>query len=195
MNGGFVEGRDAGKETVEDWECADDCPIWMLDAQSGDRPGMSGGGKHRADYAGGMFGAVDSTSTARGDKGGASRFYYSAKTSREERDRGLEDFEDVAQGVGALRDGARSKTAKNGHPTLKPIDLCRYYARLLLPPPRKDGKPRRLLVPFSGAGSEMIGALQAGWDEVVGIELVPKHAEWARARIAKGKIFQNEKKR
>jgi site-specific DNA-methyltransferase (adenine-specific) len=84
--------------------------------------------------------------------------------------------------------------ARNAHPTLKPIDLCRYYARMLLPPPRKDGKPRRLLVIYSGAGSEMIGALQAGWDEVVGIELVPKHAEWARARIAKGQIIRNAKR-
>jgi site-specific DNA-methyltransferase (adenine-specific) len=194
MNGGFIESRGTGMETVEAWECVDDCPISLLDAQSGNRPGMSGGGKHRPDYAGGMFGGIDSVGTARGDQGGASRFFYSSKVSREERDRGLEDFETVAKGVGALRDGPRQGTAKNGHATLKPIDLCRYFARMLLPPPRKDGKPRRLILPYSGAGSEMIGALQAGWDEVVGIELVPKHAEWARARIAKGQIIRNAKR-
>lgn len=77
----------------------------------------------------------------------------------------------------------------NTHPTLKPIDLCKYLARLILPPPRVDGKPRRLLVPFSGAGSEMIGALQAGWDEVVGIELEAEYDTIAKARIMNGGVF------
>ena len=70
------------------------------------------------------------------------------------------------------------------HPTLKPIDLCSHLARLLLPPPRPDGRPRRLLVPFSGAGSEVIGALRAGWDEVVGVELDLENATQSRRRIA-----------
>jgi len=182
-----------GKETIDAYECVEGCPVRLLDLQSGDRPGMSGGGRHRPDYPGGMFGGVDSTDTARGDRGGASRFFFTSKVSREERDRGLENFETVPHGVGAMRDGSRQGRAKNGHSTLKPIDLCRYFARMLLPPPRADGKPRRLLVPFSGAGSEIIGALQAGWDEVVGIELVPKHAAWAMARIAKGQIIRHSK--
>ena len=46
-------------------------------------------------------------------------------------------------------------------------------------------------MPYSGSGSEMIGCLQAGWDEVVGIELDPKHAEKARLRISKGRIVQH----
>lgn len=65
---------------------------------------------------------------------------------------------------------------------LKPIALTEYLANLILPPPRDT--PRRLLVPFSGAGSEMIGALRAGWDEVVGIELSQEYADIAHARIA-----------
>ena len=186
----------------------------LLDQQSGNRPGMSGGGKHRPGYAGGMFGAKDDETSARGDQGGASRFFkeatvteeeiaehtewcrffYTTKVGREERDRGLEDFPVTSLGRETLNGIERPGHARNAHPTLKPIDLCRYYARMLLPPPRKDGKPRRLLVIYSGAGSEMIGALQAGWDEVVGIELVPKHAEWARARIAKGQIIRNAKR-
>ena len=43
--------------------------------------------------------------------------------------------------------------------------------------------PRRLLVPFSGSGSEMIGALLAGWDEVVGIERETEYCEIAEARL------------
>ena len=43
--------------------------------------------------------------------------------------------------------------------------------------------PRRLLVPFCGSGSEIIGALRAGWDEVVGIEIEPEYIEIAEQRI------------
>jgi site-specific DNA-methyltransferase (adenine-specific) len=53
---------------------------------------------------------------------------------------------------------------------------------MLLPPPRADGAPRRILVPFSGSGSEMIGCLLAGWDEVIGVEMSAEYAEIARAR-------------
>lgn len=42
---------------------------------------------------------------------------------------------------------------------------------------------RKILVPFSGSGSEMIGALLAGWDEVVGIEREPEYVEIAEARL------------
>jgi site-specific DNA-methyltransferase (adenine-specific) len=194
MAGGVINSRGAGVEEVEDWECAPGCPVRILDEQAGDRPGMSGGGKHRAGYAGGMFGGIDSTSTARGDRGGPSRFFYTSKASRKERDRGLEGTT-VAQGfgVGALRDGGRGKEVLNDHQCIKPIDLCRYYARLLLPPPLKDGKPRRIVVPYSGSGSEILGCLLAGWEEVVGIELDPKHAEKARLRISKGFSWHAEK--
>lgn len=198
MNGGFIEGRTAGVETVEAYECVDDCPNVMLDQQSGVSKSLSESYvAQRKTFVTGVDIASRAPTTliqGYGDEGGASRFFYCSKVSRAERDRGLEDFETVAKGADSLRDGSRRGSAKNGHATLKPIDLCRYYARMLLPPPRADGKPRRLLVPYSGAGSEIIGALQAGWDEVVGIELVPKHAEWARARIAKGRIIQNAKK-
>ena len=190
-------GQD-GKETIAAWECESDCPVRILDQQSGKTKSPSASYvAHRKTLKTGVDIASRAPTTliqGHGDEGGASRFFYTSKVSREERDRGLHDFETVAKGVGALRDGSRRGLAKNGHATLKPIDLCCYYARMLLPPPRRDGKPRRLLVCYSGAGSEMCGALQAGWDEVVGIELVPKHAEWARARIAKGQIIRNAKK-
>ena len=71
---------------------------------------------------------------------------------------------------------------RNTHPTVKPIDLCRYLATLLLPPAAYG--PRRLLVPFSGSGSEMIGAGLAGWEHVQGIELEAEHVAIAAARLA-----------
>lgn len=67
------------------------------------------------------------------------------------------------------------------HPTIKPIDLNTHLATMLLPP--DSFQPRRLLNPFSGSGSEIIGALQAGWDEVTGIELNQEYTEMAEGRI------------
>ena len=68
------------------------------------------------------------------------------------------------------------------HPTLKPISLCRWLATLLLPPP--EYAPRRILVPFAGSGSEMIAALLAGWEHIVGVELIPEYCDIAHARLA-----------
>ena len=138
----------------------------MLDAQGGvlsfnpagafahGQPAGWPGGKNNI----GRDGAAQRSVFGYGDSGGASRFFYCAKVGRAE------------------RGGSR-------HPTMKPVALCEYLARLLLPPPREDGAPRRLLVPFSGAGSEMIGALTAGWDEVVGIERETEYVADAARRM------------
>ncbi len=94
------------------------------------------------------------------------------------------DREDGAPGAVNARSGASPDGgARNHHPTLKPIALTRYLARYVLPPAR-DGVPRRLLVPFAGAGSEMIGAVLAGWEDVQGIELEPDYVAIANARLA-----------
>ena len=71
--------------------------------------------------------------------------------------------------------------SRNTHPTLKPIALTRWLATLILPPPLDE--PRRILIPFAGVGSEMIGAMQAGWDEIVGVELHRKYTAIAKARL------------
>lgn len=72
-------------------------------------------------------------------------------------------------------------TRRNIHPTIKPLTLARWLATLLLPPARYG--PRRLLVPFAGTGSEMIGGMLAGWDEVEGVELTEDHIPIAEARF------------
>jgi len=65
-----------GKESqVPTWYCGPWCPAPLIDASSGNRPGMSGGGNHRPDYGGGMFGGINSSHTVYADEGGASRFY------------------------------------------------------------------------------------------------------------------------
>lgn len=112
-------------------------------------------------------------------------FKYTAKASRSERNMGL-----VNPGprrkrnvtTGGKAGAAPERPGANNHPTVKPLALTRWLATLLLPPP--EYAPRRILVPFAGSGSEMIGAELAGWEEIVGVELEAEYAEIARARLA-----------
>lgn len=122
-----------------------------------------------------------------GDAGGASRFFkviesrideadpffYCGKVMPKERNAGLDELDWKATDDGRNKSidnpFLRGETVrKNTHPTLKPIKLTTYLAKLLLPPDKYS--PRRLFVPFSGVASEMIGGVLAGWDEVVGVE-------------------------
>lgn len=117
------------------------------------------------------------------DSGSAARFFYCAKSSKSERNAGLEGFEDKITNDGRKTDidnaFQRGKTErKNHHPTVKPLSLTKYLATLIKPP-----TGGRLLVPFSGSGSEMIGALQAGWEYVEGVELTEEYIPIAEARI------------
>lgn len=70
------------------------------------------------------------------------------------------------------------KDGSNFHSTVKPLSLTKYLATLIKPP-----TGGRLLVPFSGSGSEMIGALQAGWEYVEGVELTEEYIPIAEARV------------
>ena len=80
-----------------------------------------------------------------------------------------------------LKEGHKGKGIANHHPTVKPIALNRWLASLLLPP--SSVKPRRLLIPFAGVASEGIGALQAGWDEVVMVEKSREYVRIGRRRM------------
>lgn len=100
-----------------------------------------------------------------GDTGSAARFFYCAKSSTSERGAGLDNG--------------------NLHPTVKPLALTEYLARLILPPELDE--PRRLFVPFAGVGSECIGAMRAGWECVTGVELM-NDAEHPYVDIARQRI-------
>lgn len=147
-----------------------------------------------------------------GDSGGASRFfkqthwayeiaerieeadpiYYCTKAARAERDAGLQDSEfhsgadlvnrkDGSAGMNSPRAGAgRTSGGRNTHPTVKPIDLNLYLATLLLPP--EEYAPRRILIPFCGSGSEAIGAMLAGWEEITGVDFTPEYIGLAALR-------------
>ena len=121
-----------------------------------------------------------------GDSGSASRFFYTAKASKSERNAGLEGFEEkeremmaqMGQGNTPQQTPHQNTPQANHHPTVKPLSLTKYLATLIKPP-----TGGRLLVPFSGSGSEMIGALQAGWEYVEGVELTEEYIPIAEARI------------
>lgn len=101
---------------------------------------------------------------------------YMPKPTKKEREAGLENLEPIVQA--RLNPGGLSrekrwgpKEKRNNHPTVKPIKLNIWLYSIFLPPPSVG--VRRVLIPCSGSGSEMIGALLAGWDEVIGVELDP----------------------
>ena len=129
------------------------------------------------------------------NSGSASRFFYCAKSSKSERNAGLDNMPDMPmamsnQAKAELKRGNTDfaghkegdwngvKMLKNHHPTVKPLSLTKYLATLIKPP-----TGGRLLVPFSGSGSEVIGALQAGWEFVEGVELTEEYIPIAEARI------------
>lgn len=164
-----------------------------LDKQTGNlKAGKATANSGAMGYHGGRRGSTPEMTYA--DDGGASRFffnvqqqideadpiYYCSKVSTSERNAGLdESFEekrtdatyrpndDGTKGIQSRLHGATVK-GRNSHPTMKPITLAQYLATLLLPP--EAYAPRRIMVPFSGVGSEMIGCALAGWEQIVGIE-------------------------
>ena len=97
-----------------------------------------------------------------GGKQGPSRFFYSAKASKAEREAGLEPTDD----------GSRA----NKHPTVKPIALMRWLVRLVTPP------GGTVLDPFTGSGSTGVACVAEGFD-FIGIEQDLESLRTARARI------------
>lgn len=96
---------------------------------------------------------------AYGDHGNASRYFYCAKTSKDERKLGL---------------GGEIKA--NTHPTVKPVELMRYLVRLVTP------KGGLVLDPFMGSGSTGMAAREEDF-QFVGIERELEYYEIAKARI------------
>lgn len=180
---GLLYGGEDGMETVEAWECVPGCPVAALDEQSGERPG---GGSIRNGYGMGYPGgdAVREREPM-DDTGGASRFFYCAKSSSAERNAGLDGLPMTAKPTwssgeanpGAFQSDGTASHARNVHPTVKPIELMRWLVRLVTSP------GGIVLDPFAGSGTTGIAAVLEGFD-FVGVERDDAYAEIARARIA-----------
>lgn len=124
---------------------------------------------------------LDTTLRGHSDSGGASRFFYCAKSSKSERNAGLTNQtpQVVSDGREKSIDNPflRGETERlNTHPTVKPIKLMRYLCRLVTPP---NGT---ILDPFMGSGSTGIAAQEENF-KFIGIEIDPAYYEIARNRI------------
>jgi DNA modification methylase/transcriptional regulator with XRE-family HTH domain len=119
------------------------------------------------------------------DPGGASRFFYQAKTSRAERNAGLEGFEEkegLEAKLASLSDPRMDRPQErrpqaNNHPTVKPINLMRWLCRLVTP------SGGLILDPFLGSGTTGAAAVLEGFD-FIGIERESAYVAIAEARIA-----------
>ena len=153
------------------------------------KSGNLNAGHKRGDGTGNSFkgGGGVVTGNYGGESGSASRFFYCAKASKSERNKGLEGFEEKKNrplGISSwknLTNGSGNVMGpvapqKNNHPTVKPVKLMQYLCRLIT---QKGGT---ILDPFMGSGSTGIGAKLEGFD-FIGIEREREYYKIARARI------------
>lgn len=131
---------------------------------------------------------VKSAADGFSDSGSAARFFYCAKTSKTDRNEGLDEFERKAKvfngqsdkpagnAKGSVEDKFSTQPSANNHPTVKPTELMRYLVRLVTPP------HGIVLDPFMGSGSTGKACAYEGFD-FIGIEQSAEYVEIARARI------------
>ena len=184
-----------GNETIEDWDCHEDCPIRILDEQSGvSKSQRSERGNINDNLVYGKYKPQEDTLRGHNDKGGASRFFYVAKASKSERNKGLDDFEEKPlafsnQAKAELKrgnaefDGGQAKGhgnsirhLKNFHQTVKPIKLMQYLVKMITPP---NGI---VLDPFCGSGTTGVACKLDGF-QFVGMEQDPEYSKIAESRI------------
>ena len=129
------------------------------------------------------------TYTPRSDSGSSARFfksfYYVAKASKRERDRGCEGLEAKRQWASEKREassfdifqnGKPPMVAKNNHPTVKPLALMKYLIQMITP----EGGV--VLDPFAGSGSTLVAAKELGYD-FIGIEMTEEYIPIIEARL------------
>jgi len=100
-----------------------------------------------------------------GDSGGASRFFYTAKASKSDRNAGLPPGEE------------------NDHPTVKPTDLMGWLLRLVEMPGQN-----LILDPFCGSGTTLYVAQQMGLP-AIGIDQDEESCELASKRLSEPSLF------
>jgi site-specific DNA-methyltransferase (adenine-specific) len=123
-----------------------------------------------------------------GDTGSAARFFYCAKTSKRDRNEGLDGFKEknnrkmmgnannTAETASVGFERFQGTPSANNHPTVKPTALMQYLVRLITPP---NGI---VLDPFMGSGSTGKACAYEGFD-FIGIDQSAEYVEIARARI------------
>lgn len=188
-----------------------ECPCYILDKQSG--VSITGASKPKQKYSGGNLGGGNAIKDYPSSKGGASRFFYTAKVSKKERNMGLDNIEKEVE-VKFVKGGLKCENCnkwknsgnpcicnepnfveqpfnstpnKNSHPTVKPINLMTYLCRLITPP---NGV---ILDMYMGSGSTGISALLEGF-KFVGMEMDDDYFNIAEARINNYEQYRQFKK-
>lgn len=123
-----------------------------------------------------------------GLKDDVSRFFYCAKASKAERNKGLEGMPlKESGGLSGTKDKSlktgsgneRDNLNQNFHPTIKPIKLMEYLIKLVTPP------GGTVLDPFMGSGTTGVATTQLGF-KFIGIERESEYLEIAKKRIEAG---------
>jgi DNA modification methylase len=128
-------------------------------------------------------------------------YVYEPKVSKSERNAGCEEFEEKEMGKnqssldgGKILTGSgneRNNHQKNTHPTLKPISLSYRILKLF-----KSPNEQKIIYPFAGVQSEVIGGYKAGFINYVGCELSEEYVNIGNARFEywKNKPFDKKGK-
>ena len=174
--------------------CLDEEAAALLDAQSGTltsgaNPERRGSAVFKNCY-GTFVGQEECTPLRGADSGGASRFFYQAKASQDERSAGLGDMpavhrangnkwtdQDYRVARGERTAGRESGPRQNDHPTVKPIALMRWLCRLITP------SGGTVLDCFMGSGTTGCAAALEGF-QFIGIEQDAHYFDLAQRRIA-----------
>lgn len=170
----------------------DDIASMVLDEQSGELTSGNYSGERHSDKFRNVYGKFKGVSAGdahEGSVGGASRFYYVAKPSREERDYGCGSLRthsggeatnrtDGSAGLKNPRAGAgRTGGGRNFHPTVKPVELMRWLVKLVTP------VGGTVLDPFLGSGTTGMAA-RYEMRTFIGIEREADYIAIAERRIA-----------
>jgi len=162
----------------------------VLDKQTGVlTSGIPSGIRNASNNIYGQY-ATGQDVTGYGDTGGASRFFYCAKASQEERNSGCEHIEAIKTNDGRQieTDNAfqRGKNERNNnHPTVKPISLMRYLQRLVTP------VGGITLDPYAGSGTSGCSAAF----ENINIVLMEMEDDYIPIIEARTKYWQNKANR
>jgi len=114
--------------------------------------------------------------------GGASRFFYCAKASKSERNRGCEGLPlglPPASGRSKPAEGRKNalgEPRQNNHPTVKPLALMEYLIKLV------SQKGAVILDPFCGSGTTAMGCKNTGRKYIV-IDNEKEYIEITKCRV------------
>ncbi len=179
-----------GQETIDVYACVPNCPIRIMDTQSGKLAvsGRKNPGVCKNDQHGTAFGDNSRGAIPYFDSGGASRFFYTAKASRSERESGLKDFVLCAQcgefgteqhKADATTNRPAGNCIRNDHPTTKPVSIMDYLCKLIKMP--RQGTQQVILDPFCGSGTTLLAA-DANGMKYIGIDMIADHVMIATSR-------------